>query len=69
MTSDRRVWAGGLTNRELGEACHLTAGTVKVYLSKYVFRAIGVKSRHEAAMWALRNLQFVMEPNGGLSGR
>jgi DNA-binding NarL/FixJ family response regulator len=59
-----RGLAGGLTNLELAEAAGITVGTVKVYLSRDIFPTIGVGSRHEAAMWALRNAELLAATGG-----
>jgi DNA-binding NarL/FixJ family response regulator len=45
----------GLQNRAIGTALDITEGTVKAYLSR-MFHKIGVKSRHDLAVWGMRNM-------------
>ena len=49
-----RQVAGGLTNKQIAEALHLSSETVKEYL-QHVLRKIGVTDRTQAAVWAVRN--------------
>ncbi|HEV1287642.1 MAG TPA: LuxR C-terminal-related transcriptional regulator, partial [Bryobacteraceae bacterium] len=46
---------GGLKNKEIAEALHITAGTVKVHLM-HIFEKTGVKDRFELAVHGRRML-------------
>lgn len=47
--------SGGLSNKEIASFTGLTLGTVKTYLCRDIFRRLGVSSRFEAALWAVKN--------------
>jgi two-component system nitrate/nitrite response regulator NarL len=55
---------GGLKNKEIAEALHITAGTVKVHLM-HIFEKTGVKDRFELAVHGRRMLG--MEHGGEVS--
>ena len=44
----------GMRNKAIGEVLFCTEGTIKVYLHR-LFRKLGVKTRHELAMWGRAN--------------
>jgi DNA-binding NarL/FixJ family response regulator len=45
----------GLKNREIASALELSEATVRIYLSA-LFRKLGVRDRHELAIYAMKNL-------------
>jgi DNA-binding NarL/FixJ family response regulator len=45
--------AAGKSNPEIGEALHLSAGTIRNYISR-IFEKLGVSDRTQAAVWAVR---------------
>lgn len=47
-----RLLAEGKTNREIAAQRGTTEGTIKVYLSRAIFKRLGVKTRLQAALWA-----------------
>lgn len=49
--------AGGLNNKEIARELGISDATVKVHI-KHVLRKLNLKSRLEAAVWALQNPQF-----------
>ena len=49
-----RHLAGGLTNKQIAEAMHISYETVKEHV-QHVLRKIGVTDRTQAAVWAVRN--------------
>lgn len=51
--------AGGLSNKEIATEMGVTVGTAKQYLALFVFPPLGVTSRFEAALWALRNMELL----------
>jgi DNA-binding NarL/FixJ family response regulator len=46
--------AGGLTNKQIAEAMHISSETVKDHVQR-IFVKIGVTDRTQAAVWAVRN--------------
>ena len=48
-----RQMAGGLTNKQIAEALHISYETVKEHV-QHVIRKIGVTDRTQAAVWAVR---------------
>jgi len=54
--------ANGLKNREIAAALELSESTVRIYLSA-LFRKLGVRDRHELAIYAMKNL-----PSGRTAG-
>lgn len=56
--------AQGLKNKEISEHLALSENTVKVYVSK-LFRKLGVNSRLEIAIYALRAARYFEEPVSG----
>lgn len=51
-----KMIAGGLSNKMVGNKLGITEGTVKVHM-KNLLHKLGLRSRVEAAVWALENLQ------------
>jgi two-component system nitrate/nitrite response regulator NarL len=47
--------AGGLTNKVIGKELDIAEGTVKVHV-KHILRKLGLRSRVEAAVWAVEHL-------------
>jgi two-component system nitrate/nitrite response regulator NarL len=47
--------AGGLSNKVIGKELDITEGTVKVHV-KHILRKLGLRSRVEAAVWAVEHL-------------
>jgi DNA-binding NarL/FixJ family response regulator len=45
--------AGGLTNKQIAEALHISSETVKEHV-QHILRKIGVTDRTQAAVWAVR---------------
>lgn len=58
-----RLLGGGLTNKEIGLAAGLSEGSVKCYLSAFIFPAIGLTSRLEVAIWAREHAELLAVPN------
>jgi DNA-binding NarL/FixJ family response regulator len=50
-----KLLSEGKSNKEVATAAGITPGTAKVYFSR-LYRAIGVTTRFEAALWAVRHL-------------
>ncbi|MGQ7957992.1 two-component system response regulator NarL [Pseudomonas sp. SP16.1] len=50
-----KMIAGGLSNKMVGNKLGITEGTVKVHM-KNLLHKLGLRSRVEAAVWALENL-------------
>lgn len=48
--------AGGLSNKLIGRELDIAEGTVKVHV-KHILRKLGLRSRVEAAVWAVENLR------------
>ncbi len=48
--------AGGLSNKVIGRELDIAEGTVKVHV-KHILRKLGLRSRVEAAVWAVERLQ------------
>ena len=48
--------AGGLSNKQIGKELDIAEGTVKVHV-KHLLRKLGLRSRVEAAVWAVAHLQ------------
>ncbi len=46
--------AEGFDNREIAEKLHMAEGTVRNYVSR-IYELIGVHSRVEAVLWAIRH--------------
>lgn len=60
LLSDRekqvlRLAAQGLANKQIARRLGISEGTVKVHIGS-IFRAIGVRDRTSAALWARENL-------------
>jgi len=53
-----RLLGCGLTNKEIGAEMDLVEGTVKIYVM-HVFRKLGLTSRLEAALWALKHEEAI----------
>ena len=53
----------GRSNKEIARQLNISDGTVKVHI-KHVLGKLGLKSRLEAAVWALQNPQFWEAPKG-----
>lgn len=51
-----KMIAGGLSNKMIGSRLGITEGTVKVHV-KNLLHKLGLRSRVEAAVWALANLR------------
>ena len=51
-----KMIAGGLSNKMIGNKLGITEGTVKVHV-KNLLHKLGLRSRVEAAIWALENLR------------
>jgi two-component system, NarL family, nitrate/nitrite response regulator NarL len=51
-----KMIAGGLSNKMIGNKLGITEGTVKVHV-KNLLHKLGLRSRVEAAVWALENLR------------
>ncbi|AYG43019.1 two-component system response regulator NarL [Pseudomonas sp. Leaf58] len=51
-----KMVAGGLSNKMIGNKLGITEGTVKVHV-KNLLHKLGLRSRVEAAVWALENLR------------
>lgn len=51
-----KMIAGGLSNKMIGNKLGITEGTVKVHV-KNLLHKLGLRSRVEAAVWALANLR------------
>ncbi|MEW6678078.1 MAG: two-component system response regulator NarL [Pseudomonadota bacterium] len=47
--------AGGMSNKLIGKELDITEGTVKVHV-KHILRKLGLRSRVEAAVWAVEHL-------------
>lgn len=47
--------AGGLSNKQIGKELDIAEGTVKVHV-KHLLRKLGLRSRVEAAVWAVAHL-------------
>ena len=47
--------AGGLSNKQIGKELEIAEGTVKVHV-KHILRKLGLRSRVEAAVWAVEHL-------------
>jgi two-component system nitrate/nitrite response regulator NarL len=47
--------ASGLSNKQIGKELDITEGTVKVHV-KHMLRKLGLRSRVEAAVWAVEHL-------------
>jgi two-component system nitrate/nitrite response regulator NarL len=47
--------AGGMSNKVIGRELDITEGTVKVHV-KHILRKLGLRSRVEAAVWAVEHL-------------
>jgi two-component system nitrate/nitrite response regulator NarL len=47
--------AGGLSNKQIGKELEIAEGTVKVHV-KHILRKLGLRSRVEAAVWAVAHL-------------
>ena len=45
--------AGGLTNKQIAEALHISYETVKEHV-QHILRRIGLSDRTQAAVWAVR---------------
>ncbi len=63
-----RLLALGLANKEIGARLFITTGTVKVYFSRDIFPRIGVKSRLEAALWALNHAKLLEQISHDATG-
>ena len=50
-----KMIAGGLSNKMIGNKLGITEGTVKVHV-KHLLHKLGLRSRVEAAVWALENV-------------
>jgi two-component system nitrate/nitrite response regulator NarL len=48
--------AGGLSNKLIGRELDIAEGTVKVHV-KHILRKLGLRSRVEAAVWAVEHLR------------
>src|SRR5262249_39166886 len=57
--------AKGLKNREIALALELSESTVRIYLSA-LFRKLGVRDRHELAIYAMKTLPSGREMGPGL---
>ena len=53
-----RLVALGRTNREVGGELHISPKTVEWHLSQ-IYRALGVRSRTELAIWMAREIPWV----------
>ena len=53
----------GRSNKEIARQLNISDGNVKVHI-KHVLGKLGLKSRLEAAVWALQNPQFWEAPKG-----
>ena len=51
-----KMIAGGLSNKMVGNKLGITEGTVKVHV-KHLLHKLGLRSRVEAAVWAMENLR------------
>jgi two-component system nitrate/nitrite response regulator NarL len=51
-----KMIAGGLSNKMVGNKLGITEGTVKVHV-KHLLHKLGLRSRVEAAVWAIDNLR------------
>ncbi|CAD5110586.1 two-component system response regulator NarL [Zestomonas carbonaria] len=51
-----KMIAGGLSNKMIGNKLGITEGTVKVHV-KNLLHKLGLRSRVEAAVWAMENLR------------
>lgn len=51
-----KMIAGGLSNKMVGNKLGITEGTVKVHV-KHLLHKLGLRSRVEAAVWAMDNLR------------
>ena len=51
-----KMLAGGLSNKMVGNKLGITEGTVKVHV-KHLLHKLGLRSRVEAAVWAMENLR------------
>lgn len=47
--------ANGMSNRVIGDSLSISEGTVKVHV-KHILKKLNLKSRVEAAVWALKNI-------------
>ena len=63
-----RLVAAGRTNREVARAAWITEQTVKYHLAN-IFRRLGVRSRSEAAAWAVENGVTNGDPPNGLEAQ
>jgi two-component system, NarL family, nitrate/nitrite response regulator NarL len=55
--------AGGLSNKVIGRELDIAEGTVKVHV-KHLLRKLALRSRVEAAVWAVEHLPKGKGPNG-----
>ena len=51
-----KMIAGGGSNKAIGNKLGITEGTVKVHV-KHLLHKLGLRSRVEAAVWAMENLR------------
>lgn len=49
-----RLMPAGPSNKDIAAALHIAEGSVKVYMSR-IFDVLGVDSRFQVALWAMRN--------------
>lgn len=49
--------AAGLSNKQIGRELDIAEGTVKVHV-KYILRKLELRSRVEAAVWAVEHLRM-----------
>lgn len=49
-----KLISAGMTNKHIARKLDITEGTVKVHI-KHLFKKLGIKSRVEAAIWAMEN--------------
>ncbi|MEW5789589.1 MAG: two-component system response regulator NarL [Pseudomonadota bacterium] len=56
--------AVGMSNKVIGKELDIAEGTVKVHV-KHILRKLGLKSRVEAAVWAVANLPPSRQRQGG----
>ncbi len=49
-----KLISAGMTNKHIARKLDITEGTVKVHI-KHLFKKLGLKSRVEAAIWAMEN--------------
>src|SRR4051812_31729639 len=54
-----RLVAGGLSNKEIAQYTGFTVGTVAVFLARDICRPLGLTSRLEVALYAIRNPQVL----------